>query len=202
MKTQLICGALGAMLLTTTAFAQTAPAAGTAARPSGAPTNPGPVIAGVCVLDSQAAIGNSAAGRAAATRLQQLTQQVTAELQPQQTALQTEATRINALPEAQRAAPAQALNTRAQTFRTLGARREQELALTQRQALQQIETALSAVIGQLYVQRGCGLMIDRGSVIYSNPAIDVTPAAVTALNARLPTITFNRATLPAQPAAR
>jgi hypothetical protein len=30
----------------------------------------------------------------------------------------------------------------------------------------------------------------------------VTPAAVTALNARLPTITFNRATLPAQPAAR
>lgn len=210
MKTQLLCGALGAMLLTTSALAQAArpaatpaaPAAqaGSAARPSTAPSNPGPVIAGVCILDGPGAIGGSAAGRAASTRLQQLTQQVQAELQGQQTPLETEANRINALPEAQRAAPSQALAPRVQAFRTLAGRREQELALTQRQALQQIETALQGVISQIYVQRGCGVMIDRGSVVYANPAMDVTQAAVAALNTRLPTITFNRATLPATPA--
>lgn len=206
MKTTILCGALGAMLLSTYAAAQTARPAATpaGARPAAAaaPSNPGPVIAGVCVLDGAAAIGNSAAGRAANTRLQTLTQQVQAELQAQRTPLTTEATAINALPEAQRAARSQALQPRVQAFQTLANTREQELRLTQSQAVQRIENELQAVVSQIYVQRGCGLMLDRAAVVYTNPAIDVTPAAIAALNTRLPTITFNRSTLPATPAAR
>jgi outer membrane protein len=45
-------------------------------------------------------------------------------------------------------------------------------------------------------------MLDRVGVIYSNPAIDVTQAAVQALNTRLPTLTFERVRLPAQQAAQ
>ncbi|MBW3617481.1 MAG: OmpH family outer membrane protein [Proteobacteria bacterium] len=208
MKTIILCGALSATLLSSTVAAQTAPARPAAtppgARPAAAaaPSNPGPVIAGVCVLDGAAAIANSAAGRAANTRLQTLTQQVQAELQAQQTPLTTEATAINALPEAQRGPRRQALGPRVQAFQTLAQTREQELRLTQSQALQRIETELQAVVSQIYVQRGCGLMLDRAAVVYTNPALDVTPAAIAALNTRLPTITFNRATLPATPAGR
>lgn len=207
MKTTILYGALGAMLLSTTVAAQTAPAR-PAATPAGArpaanaPANPGPVIAGLCVLDGAAAISNSAAGRAANTRLQTLTQQVQAELQAQQTPLTTEANAINALPEAQRGARRQTLAPRVQAFQTLATTREQELRLTQQQALQRIENELQGVVSQIYVQRGCGLMLDRSAVVYTNPAIDVTPAAIAALNTRLPTITFNRATLPANAAAR
>lgn len=207
MKHLVSSAALGAMLLATAAAAQTparpaaAPAAA-AARPAAAiPTNPGPVIAGVCILNGPGAIADSAAGRAANTRLQTLTQQVQAELQAQQAPLNTEATAIRALPEAQRAPRIQALQPRAQAFETLAATRQEELRRTQARAVQRIETELQTVVSQIYVQRGCGIMFDRSAITYANPAMDVTQAAVTALNARLPTITFERERLPAAPAA-
>jgi outer membrane protein len=209
MTLRLIGGGLAASLLATTAFAQTTPArpaaaASAAQRPAATPSNPGPAIAGVCVVDGAVAISSSAAGQAATNRLRQLGQQVEAELTAQRGPLTTEANRIQALPEAQRAAPTQAISPRVQAFQRLGQQRQQELALTQQRAIQQIEAQLQTVISQLYVQRGCGLLIDRSAVVYSNPAIDLTPAAITALNARMPTITFDRATLPATqtPAAR
>jgi len=130
-----------------------------------------------------------------------LGQQVQAELKPTADSLNAENTRIRALPAAQQQAPGQALTTRVQQFQRLQQQRAQELELTQARALEQIETQLSAVVSQIYVQRGCGLMLDRNSTIYANPAMDTTAAAVAALNARMPTITFNRATLPATPAA-
>ncbi|MDP8916935.1 MAG: OmpH family outer membrane protein, partial [Pseudomonadota bacterium] len=123
------------------------------------------------------------------------------ELAPEGNALNAEATRIRALPEAQRAAPAQALNTRANALQRLAAQREQELEQTQVSALRRINNELQAVVSQLYVQRGCGLMLSRSAVVYANPAMDVTTQAVQALNTRLPTITFDRERLQPRPAA-
>lgn len=179
-----------------------APAAAPQVRPSAAPTNPGPVIAGVCVMDSQGAISGSAAGRAAAARMQSLTQQVRAELTTEGNAITTEDRAIRALPEAQRGARVTALQTRVNTFQQTGAVREEELRRTQAQALNRIVQALEPVVLQLYVQRGCGLMVDRGSVIYANPAMDLTTQAVQALDRALPTLTFDRVRLPAQAAAQ
>jgi outer membrane protein len=195
-----VCAAAPAFAQTTPARPATAPAAAATPRPASAPTNPGPVIPGVCVLDGEQAIGTSAAGRAAAARLTVLRQQVQAELAPEDTALRNEATRIRALPEAQRAAPAQAYQTRGAALQQLAGRRQAELERTEYNALLRINTELSAVVSQIYVQRGCGLMLSKSAIVYANPAMDVTAAAVTALNARMPTITFNRETLPAQPA--
>lgn len=205
MKTILSCAALAA-LLSTQAAAQTTPArpAATPAARAAVPTSPGPVIAGVCILNGPGAIADSAAGRAANTRLQTLTQQVQAELQAQQAPLTTEANAIRALPEAQRAPRIQALQPRAQAFETLAATRQEELRRTQQRAVQRIEAELQTAVSQIYVQRGCGLMLDRSAITYANPAMDVTAAAITALNTRLPTITFERERLPAAaaPAAR
>lgn len=204
-----LCAA-GALLTAATAQAQTTPARPTGpavpavapqVRPSAIPSNPGPVIPGVCVLDGQAAISNSAAGRAAAARMVTLGQQVRAELQAEQTAIRNEDTAIRALPEAQRAARTTALQTRFTNFQRTGATREEELRRTQAQALDRIVRAMEPVVLQLYVQRGCGMMVDRGSIVYSNPAMDVTQAAQQGLDRALPTITFDRVRLPAQAAA-
>jgi outer membrane protein len=193
--------ALAAALFAVPAFAQTAPAAGAAAA---RPSNPGPVIPGVCVLDEQRAVVTSAAGRAFNTRMQQLSQQVEAELRPQQTSLQTELTTYQSqqatLQPAQRQQREQALQTRANAFQTLASTRQRELQLTQETQLRRIATEMQPVVNQVYVQRGCGLMLDSQSTVYANPAMNVTDAVIAGLNTRLPTLTFNRSTAPAAPA--
>ena len=129
MKFALCASALAAATLASgSAMAQAAPAA--AAAPSVRPTSPGPVIPGVCILDEQRAVATSAAGRAYTARMQVLTQQVQAEVQAQQTPIETEARRINALPEAQRAAPGQALNPRIQTFQRRAGQRQAAIEAT------------------------------------------------------------------------
>lgn len=195
-----VAAALAVTLSATAAYAQAARPAAPAAAPAARPANPGPVIAGICVLDEQRAVLTSAAGRAFTTRMQQLSQQVQAELQGQQTPLETEARRIGALPDAQRAAPSQALNPRIQTFQRLASQRQAELEATQQQQLRRIANEMQPVVSQVYSQRGCGVMLDGQSIVYANPAMNVTDAVITALNARLPTLTFNRATVPATPA--
>jgi len=174
------------------------PAVAPQVRPSATPSNPGPVIPGVCVLDGQAAIRDSAAGRAAAARMTTLGQQVRAELQAEQTAITNEGNAVRALPEAQRETRAAALQTRFNAYQRTAQIREEELRRTQAQALDRIVNALEPVVLQLYVQRGCGLMLDRGSIVYANPAMDVTAAAQQGLDRALPTITFDRVRLPAQ----
>jgi Skp family chaperone for outer membrane proteins len=178
-------------------------AAQQAAAPAGAtPTNPGPVIPGVCVLNEQGAILGSAAGRAYATRIQQLGQAVNAELTPQRTAIETEARAIQALPENQRGPRTQALQPRVTQYQQLANTRQQELAATERRQLGRIAEALQPVVAQVYVQRSCGMLIDQQSVVYANPAMNITEAVVTALNARLPSLgNFERERAPAPGAA-
>ena len=155
----------------------------------------------MCILDEQRAILGSAAGRAFATRMQQLTQQVEAELNPQQQSIEAEARRIGGLPEAQRQAPAQALQPRLTAFQNLARQREAELQATQNRQVQRITTELRPVINQVYVARNCGLLMDSRGVVYSNPAMNITDQVITGLNGRLPTLTFNRETITPQPAA-
>jgi outer membrane protein len=186
------------------AFAQTAPAQ-TAAPAAVRPTNPGPVIPGVCVLDEQRAIVTSAAGRAYNTRMTALTQQVEAELRPQRTTIETEANTLNGqlatlTPEV-RQQRTQALQTRANTYETLARTRQAELQATQERQLRRIATEMQPVVAQVYVQRTCGLLIDKSGVAYSNPAMEVTDAVIAGLNTRLPTLTFERERAPAQTGA-
>ena len=58
------------------------------------------------------------------------------------------------------------------------------------------------MIRALYTQRNCGVLFDRQAVFAANPAMDVTDAAVAALNAKIQTFTFERERAqPNQPAA-
>ena len=52
-----------------------------------------------------------------------------------------------------------------------------------------------------YQQKGCALLLDRQAVLLGNPAMDITSAVVTALNAKLTQFTFDRERLDATAAA-
>jgi outer membrane protein len=200
MKALIIAATAAASLLATAASAATAQQA------SAAPANPGPVIPGVCVYYNARLLAQSSAGQAVEARMQQLAQEVQGELQPYATAIQSEAQQLQtsgaSLPADQRQQRRQALQQRAQEAQQLEATRENELRYTLGMQRQAITEAVSPILTALYQEKGCGLLLDRESVFMMNPAMDVTDLAIQRLNTALPTLSFNRMTVPAQTQAQ
>nr|WP_316627988.1 OmpH family outer membrane protein [uncultured Brevundimonas sp.] len=200
MKALIIAATAAASLLASAASAATAQQA------SAAPANPGPVIPGVCVYYNARLLAQSSAGQAVEARMQQLAQEVQGELQPYATAIQTEAQQLQtsgaSLPADQMQQRRQALQQRAQEAQQLEATRENELRYTLAMQRQAITEAVSPILTALYQEKGCGLLLDRESVFMMNPAMDVTDLAIQRLNTALPTLSFNRMTVPAQTQAQ
>lgn len=209
MKTKLYvataCAALLSVTQTASAFAQAA------ARPAAAApaVTHGPATPGVCILSVEAAITQSTVGRNVDTRMKQIIAQVQAELNAEQTAIQNEGKAL----ETQRATldqntletRAAALQVKANAFQRKAQQRDREAQATQQKAVGRIGTELDPVIRQVYQQRQCGLLLSRDALVIANPSMDITPAVITALNAKIQTFTFDRERLdqaPTTPAAR
>ena len=185
------------------AFALASLTASAALAQSQGPANPGPAIPGVCVYFNQRVLAQSTAGQAVQTRMEQMAQEVQGELQPYATAIQTEA---QALQQGQATIPAdqmnqrrQALQTRIQEAQQLEGTRDNELRYTLAEQRRKISEAIEPLLVAIYQEKGCGIMIDRESVFIMNPAMDVTDTVIQRLNAQLPTLSFNRMPVPAQP---
>lgn len=206
-----------AAALSAPATAQTRARAAAGARPaasaaSGAPSAlstatplvSGPPIAGVCIFSFDRAMGTSAAGKAASVRLQQLTAQVQAELTPEQTALQNDAKAFESqratLPADQLQSRGQALQQRAQAFEQKAQQRQQELRATGAKAQQRVGVEMEPLVRSVYQARSCSVLLNGEGVLGANPAMDLTAAVVTQLDAKLPTITFDREHLDQQAA--
>ena len=213
-KTLMLTAAAAATMLAPAAMAQAARPAQPAAQAqapaaqAGRPltlTNPGPALPGVCIVNNNRVFVQSRVGRAYQARMQQLTQAVRAELSPEETAIQTEGrtleTQRTTLQPAQLQQRATALQTRFNNFQTRANQRARELEATEAKQIQRISNELQPVLNTVYGQRGCGLLLDGSSVVAANPAMDITPAVVAALDARISTITFERESLPQQAAA-
>ncbi len=192
---KLLSGALVATLAVACGTQAMAQAAAAPAAPAATPTNPGPVIPGVCIFSNERAVGASAAGRAVATRMQQLQQAVNAELTPERTAIQAEGTAVEGLRASnpqQYQTRGQALVTRAQAFEQRVQLRAAELQATERRQVERISEAMEPIVQQIYAQRNCGLLVNRNAVFAGNPQMDITDAVIAQLNTRLPTLTFER----------
>jgi outer membrane protein len=189
-------GALAAFGIAAAAYAQTTPpparpAAPAAARPA---LNPGPMIPGVCTFWEERAIGTSTVGKQFSARLKALTDAAQAELRTEAQAIDGERRAL----EAQRASPTMTqeqleqrillLQQRAGAFERKAAQRGRELQATEQKALTRIATELQPLIGAVYNERNCGMMLNRNMIVYSNPQMDVTDAVVTKLNAKLTTL--------------
>lgn len=182
------------------AFALATLVASTASAQTAGPQNPGPVIPGVCVYFNQQMLARSTAGQAVQARMEQLTTEVQGELTPYATSIQAE---IAALQQGGQAADADgsrrtAVQARIQEAQTLEQTREAELRYTLSEQRRLISTQVEPILVAVYQERGCGILIDRESVFVMNPAMDVTEVVIQRLNAALPTLSFNRLTVPVQ----
>ena len=163
----------------------------------------GPAIAGICVYFDDRAVGSSTAGQAAGARMQQLRAQIAAELQAEQTGIQTDGAALNAkkatLTAEQFAQQAQPIQQRAQALEAKAQQRQRELEATAAKAGQRIHTAIDPVLRSAYQSHSCSVLLNGDQGVYIvNPAMDLTPLVTTGLNASLPTLTFDRELLPAQ----
>jgi outer membrane protein len=58
--------------------------------------------------------------------------------------------------------------------------------------LNRIAQELDPIAQQLYQAHRCSLLLDKGSVLFSNPDMDLTASAVQALNGRIQQFPFDR----------
>ncbi|WP_427792807.1 OmpH family outer membrane protein [Brevundimonas diminuta] len=185
------------------AFALASLTASAALAQTQGPSNPGPAIPGVCVYFNQRVLAQSTAGQAVQTRMEQLAQEVQGELQPYATAIQTEAQALqqgaSTIPADQMNQRRQALQQRIQEAQQLEGTRDNELRYTLAEQRRKISEAIEPLLVAVYQEKGCGIMIDRESVFIMNPSMDVTDTVIQRLNAQLPTLSFNRMPVPAQP---
>lgn len=167
------------------------------------PATHGPAVPGMCVYYNQQAMATSTAGQAVQARMEQLAQEVQGEIAPYATSLQTDFQALQAsastLPADQLNQRRQALQQRAQEAQVLEQTRENELRYTLAEQRRKISEAIEPILIAVYQEKGCSIMIDRESVFVMNPAMDVTPTVIQRLNAALPTLSFNRMPVPAQP---
>jgi outer membrane protein len=212
-KTAFATAGAMALLAFASAAAAQAPAAPAAARPA-TPAAPaaaapaithGPAIPGMCVVNGERILVESAVGKAVAARLQQLSNVVRAELTAEQDALVKDAQAF----QTARATLAQDaidkrdadLQVRNNALQRKADQRQRELQATQQKAFGRITTELEPIEIQVYQQRQCSMLLAAEAVMASNPAMDITPVVITALNARIQTLTFERERLDPTPAA-
>ena len=168
----------------------------------------GQPISGLCVVSVDAAIVNSSVGKNANQRLQQIAQQVQAELGGEQTAIENEDKQLSSQRATldqntfdQRAA---ALQVRANALQRKADLRRRELEATQMKVRQRLGQEVEPLLRQVYQSKQCSVLID-GNVVFANPAMDLTSQLVTALNAKITQFPIERERLdqaaPAAPAA-
>jgi outer membrane protein len=198
---------LGLALAASGATAQSRAPAAPARAPAAAPAPTiaqGPVIPGVCTISINQAISESQVGQFVRTRLQQLGQQVSAELTPEDQSISNDAKAYQAkeatLDATSRQAQGQALQARANAFQQKYELRQREMQATQEKALNRIAQELDPIAQQLYQQHRCSILINRNAVLIGNPDMDLTAGAVTQLNGRIQQFAFDREHLDTSPA--
>ncbi len=180
-----------------------APAPAAPAAPAAA-TLGGPLIPGVCLLSREAVLANAKVGLYASQRIRQLTEDAQAEVNADRKPIEGDLATLRAqaakLTPDQRAAQEKALAARFAPVQAKAEQRTREIEATRAKAIDAIGVQLQPVIAAVYMQKGCGLLFDRNTVLGGNMGNDLTAAVVAGLDARLTSITIERENLPAAPA--
>jgi len=205
MTSKLIGGAAALLMLSAVqASAQTsAHKTAAAAAPSAAPQiTYGAPLTGVCVFYGEVALRESTVGKAADTRMAQLRAQASAEVSGEQAALEADIKAFQdkraSLTQDQIQAQGQPLVERREALGQKAQQRERELEYTAQHARARIAQAVNPLVRAVFEERHCSILLSGDAVMATNPAMDITPAVLTRLNATMSTITFDRETPPAQ----
>jgi Skp family chaperone for outer membrane proteins len=191
---------VGCLALSSSALAQAAAAP---------PLPQGPTIPGACIISIEGAVAGSTVGKYVDSRLQQIVQQVQAELGGERTAIENEGRTL----ESQRSTLDQntleqrgaALQVRANALQRKAQLRDREVQATEQKALARVGQEMEPLIRQAYAQKNCSVLLQRSAVVIANSNMDITPQVVTALNGKITQFPFDRERLDqgvAPPAAR
>jgi Skp family chaperone for outer membrane proteins len=169
-----------------------APPADAAAVP---PITGGPVVPGVCLLSQRDLLARSRVGVAVNQRLRALAQQAQDQLDAERASIDTDARALAAqkasLSAADFQARQQALQQRAQAYQAHVQDRSRQVQATGLKVVSQISAAAQPIVADAYRSHNCGLLISRDTLMGGNLTNDLTPAVLSGLDARLPTLTFD-----------
>jgi len=173
-----------------------------AAAPAAPALTHGAAVPGICIISMEAAVAGSTVGKYVDTRMQQIVAQVNAELNGERTAIENEAKTL----EGQRSTLDQntleqrsaALQVRASAFQRKAQLRDREVQATEQKALGRVGQELEPLIRTAYQQKACSVLLNRNAILLGNPAMDITPTVVTALNAKITQFAFDRERLDQQ----
>ena len=161
----------------------------------------GAAIPGLCMINTQAVAGNSKVGQSATARLQELQRDAQTEVNAEKTPLDAEIKALSSqkatLKPADYQAKEQSLARRAQALQQKANARSAQIEITREKALGRISSEAQSVIAAVYKAHGCGLLIDRNSVLGGNLSNDLTPGVIQGLDAKISSITFDLEPLPA-----
>ncbi len=154
----------------------------------------GPPTPGICFLSRERVLDQSKAGVVANERLTGFSRAVDQELAGERAAiaadanvLQIQRPVIDAAVYQQRAG---ALALRAQAFDTLEATRTDQIARTRAQVTARILGETARGLAGIISERGCSAVLESSGAYAVNPRMDLTTEVIGALDARLPTISF------------
>jgi outer membrane protein len=186
------------------AFALASLAASAAAAQSTGQVTHGPALTGICTFHNERMLATSTAGQSLQTGMQRLVTEVQGEMGPYAQAIQTEATALQqgqaSIPADQMQSRRQALQQRINEASQLEQTRDAELRYTRGLQLQTIAQTADPIIVAAYQEKGCSILLDRDSVYIVNPTMDITDTVIQRVNAALPSLSFSRSPVPAQPA--
>jgi Skp family chaperone for outer membrane proteins len=185
-----LCAAAVALTTGSSAFAQAA------AAPAPPAVTHGPPIAGMCIFSGDTAFGLSTVGHYVGDRLKQLNDQTVAELTGEKNAIDNDAKALDArratLDQSALEQQASALQVRANALQRKAQLRDREVSATEQKAVGRIGQEMEPLITQVYQQKACSVLLQRTAVVIANPAMDITPQVITALNAKITQFAFDR----------
>ncbi len=130
------------------------------------------------------------------SRLQQIQAQAQAELQGEETTLQTDAKtyagqRASLSTDVQQQRE-RGLQERAQALQTKAQLRGREIEATQQKAISRVVSEYDPLVISVMKARNCSVVFDGQAVLAFNPAMDLTPDVVRQLDAKITQFPFER----------
>lgn len=176
-----------------------------AAAPAQPPLPTGPAIPGMCVLNNDGVVFGSAVGKFVVQRLNQLKAQSDSELTAEETTLRNDAQALEGqkatLPPDQFEQRGSAINLRANALQRKAQQREAEIQQTEKKAVGRIGQEADPIVRQVFAQHNCTILINAGAVFFAAPSLDLTPAVIQGLDAKITQFQFDREHIE-QPAAQ
>lgn len=165
----------------------------------------------IAVMNEERVLRESSAGQHIQSRMQEIAQEIDAELTAMGQPIQQETERLNAetasmTPQAVQQRPdlmqrIEALNQQAQQFELARRARQQEIVQTERQAMRPIYEALGPILEAVVEERGIDILIDRANLVFASPDFDISQEIIDRLNEQVPTVTVTRVRVSQETAA-